>query len=51
MYLLLMGEAGKRVYKGSLEECFMLKHVMETHGFYYLWVTSYESIKKYGVKL
>ena len=50
-YLLLMGEAGKRIYKGTLEECFMLKHIMETHGFYYLWVTSYESVVKYGTKL
>ena len=50
-YLLLMGEAGKRVYKGSLEECFMLKHMLELRGYYYLWTCSLDGIRKYGTKL
>lgn len=48
-YLLLMGVKGLVQYRGSLEDCFLIKHLMILKGYYYLWVCEETTFNELGV--
>lgn len=49
MYLLLMGSRGLIQFKGSLEDCFLIKRMMEIKGYFYLWVCKQQTFEELGV--
>ncbi len=49
-YLLLMGSKGELQYEGSLEDCYLVKHMMRLKGFFYLWICKKETFNKLGIK-
>ena len=49
-YLLLMGERGLIQYKGTLEDCYLIKHMMRLKGFFYLWICKETTFNQLGIK-